>query len=238
MVVEVVTNRDRIRYSNEYLTALEKYSKKQTIYDNKIIYQMADNWQEMVNIQKKDGTEMKLSEMDNYKTPEVTTPKYAGDTIWQGATGAPNCIKGNVEGAKTATELMQLKELAVIAENEGINKEKLKERIIKHFEGGGKLERGIKSSSVCCEDPSGITKHKGEDKKMQGYYSVYDVIVVDKDSLEIVIDESVVAKTKKHAKGKAGVYDYLKDKEYDDTKLVVKVALIEDVKPYDTEEDG
>ncbi|MFP4661951.1 MAG: hypothetical protein ACLFPF_07170 [Halanaerobiales bacterium] len=72
-----------------------------------------------------------------------------------------------------------------------------------------------------------------EDSKM---WSMYDVIIVDKESKEILRNESVVAKNRDMALGKAGYHDILEGKDFDSTKLVVKVAHITDIKPVEDDE--
>lgn len=73
----------------------------------------------------------------------------------------------------------------------------------------------------------------GEEEEL---WTMYDVIMIDKDELETVIDTSVIAKNADHARGKAGVFDKLKEKDFDDTKFVVKVAKIADIRPVKEDE--
>ena len=84
--------------------------------------------------------------------------------------------------------------------------------------------------------PSNKTKESEKQMEDRKMWAMYDVIMVDKDTLEIVINESVVAKTPKHAKGKAGIYDRLSEKNYDDTRFIVKIAHITDIKPVEDDE--
>ena len=60
--------------------------------------------------------------------------------------------------------------------------------------------------------------------------------MIDKDELEPVIDTSVIAKNSDHAKGKAGVLNKLKEKDFDDTKFVVKVVKIAFIRPVEDDE--
>ena len=56
-------------------------------------------------------------------------------------------------------------------------------------------------------------------------YNLYEVILVEKrepgTEPDILIDKKVVAKNREHAKGKAGVNEYLEPADYDTTKFVI-----------------
>jgi len=67
-------------------------------------------------------------------------------------------------------------------------------------------------------------KNREENDKM--YYSLYEVTVVDVDSLAIKTDTKVMAKSEEQARGKAGYFDLLAEKEYDTDKLEVRVEKI------------
>lgn len=84
--------------------------------------------------------------------------------------------------------------------------------------------------------PSNKTKESEKQMEDRKMWAMYDVIMVDKDTLNIVVNESVVAKSAEHAKGIAGVYDKLEEKNFDDTRFVVKVAHIADIKPIEDDE--
>ena len=82
-------------------------------------------------------------------------------------------------------------------------------------------------------------KYIGSEKQMgeKEMWSMYDVIMIDKDKLETVIDTSVIAKTSMHAKGKAGVYDKLEEAEYDESKFVINVVHIAGIRPVEDEDE-
>lgn len=70
------------------------------------------------------------------------------------------------------------------------------------------------------------------------YISLYEITVVDKNNLDILIDgKKVVAKTEEEAKGKAGYYDILKDLGYDSSKLAVNIDKIMNVKEIEEDEE-
>lgn len=83
------------------------------------------------------------------------------------------------------------------------------------------------------------SQNSNEEEKEMGedMWTLYDVVAVDKDELELAIDKRVIAKTPEHAKGKAGVYELLEDKVYDDTKIKVTVARIMDIKPVEEDKE-
>jgi hypothetical protein len=84
--------------------------------------------------------------------------------------------------------------------------------------------------------PSKTTKERTNQMEERKMWAMYDVIMVDKDTLKIVIDDSVVAKSAEHAKGIVGVYDRLSEKNFDDTRFVVKIAHITDIKLVEDDE--
>ena len=58
------------------------------------------------------------------------------------------------------------------------------------------------------------------------FYNLYEVIAVDVENLRVEIDEKVIAKTEEQAKGKAGYFNLLSDREFDTDKLEVKVRTV------------
>src|SRR5690554_73889 len=71
---------------------------------------------------------------------------------------------------------------------------------------------------------------------IRGEWVWFEVNVVDKESLNILIDEKVIAKNGEHAKGLTGVYDVLEDKKFDDTKLKIIVEYIASIRPIKEDE--
>lgn len=71
---------------------------------------------------------------------------------------------------------------------------------------------------------------------IKGEWVLFEVNVVDKESLKILIDEKVIAKNREHAKGLTGVYDVLEDKNFDDTKLKIIVEYIASIRPIKEDE--
>lgn len=67
-------------------------------------------------------------------------------------------------------------------------------------------------------------------------WTLFDVIMVDKENLEKVVDDTVIAKDAKQARGKAGVEDILAKNDYDETKFVTKIALITNIRPVKDDE--
>jgi len=65
---------------------------------------------------------------------------------------------------------------------------------------------------------------------------LFEVNVVDKENLKILIDEKVIAKNREHAKGLTGVYDVLEDKNFDNTKLKIIVEYIASIRPIKEDE--
>ena len=64
-----------------------------------------------------------------------------------------------------------------------------------------------------------------------GMWRLYHIIVVDKDSLEIRINEYVVAKNTEHALGLVGYYEILEEKGYDNERITVYADYITEIKP-------
>jgi hypothetical protein len=90
--------------------------------------------------------------------------------------------------------------------------------------------------SIFTGDCSKLNKLRSDKEMLEERWTMYDVVMIDKDELEPVIDTSVIAKNSDHAKGKAGVLDKLKEKDFDDTKFVVKVVKIAFIRPVEDDE--
>ena len=84
-----------------------------------------------------------------------------------------------------------------------------------------------------------LQSYKEEDKMEKEMWSLYHVVVVDKEERSKItpnIDKKVIAKNEDQAKGIAGVADLIANKEYDNTKLAIKVIRIMDIRPIEDDE--
>ena len=72
------------------------------------------------------------------------------------------------------------------------------------------------------------------------YWSLYHVIAIAKEDAVSgaipEIDKKIVAKNSEHAKGLAGVDEMLKRYDYDNTKVVVVIREIIEIKPVEDDE--
>lgn len=95
------------------------------------------------------------------------------------------------------------------------------------------LRERIKDNLKHAKNVSRIILNEEENKMMENYWSLYEVVAVDKEGMDIDpdINKKVIAKNEEHAKGLAGVNRLLENYHYDNTKLAVRVTKIMDIKP-------
>ena len=101
------------------------------------------------------------------------------------------------------------------------------------------------TEEVCEDFINYLEKHfypnKRSEKQMgnEEMWSLYEVIIVDKDDMKVKTagQDYIIAKSAKMALGKAGYFDLMEEKDYDESKLEEKVVKIMDIKPADEDED-
>ena len=103
----------------------------------------------------------------------------------------------------------------------------------------------VLTEEVCEDFINYLEKHfypnKRSEKQMgnEEMWSLYEVIIVDKDDMKVKTagQDYIIAKSAKMALGKAGYFDLMEEKDYDESKLEEKVVKIMDIKPADEDED-